>query len=97
MRSATGALCATSPFTRSVSRSPTGPVANTDAVPVDSPSLELVGLLPERLTEPIQRSLGWRVMRLTTPPSASEPYSADMGPRMTSMRSMADMGSQPYW
>ena len=62
-----------------------------------SPSLELVGALAETPTEPIQRSLGWRVMRLITPPSASEPYSADMGPRMISMRSTADMGSQPYW
>jgi len=36
-------------------------------------------------------------MMLMTPPMASEPYSEDIGPRMTSMRSMADMGSQPYW
>ena len=33
-----------------------------------------------------------RVMMFTTPPIASEPYSVDMGPRITSMRSMADIG-----
>ena len=73
LRSATAAACETSPFTRSVRRSPTGPAANTEALPVGSPSLELVGLLPEMPTDPIQRSLGWRVIMLTTPPSASEP------------------------
>ncbi len=31
-------------------------------------------------------------MMLITPPIASEPYSEDMGPRTTSMRSMADSG-----
>ncbi len=47
--------------------------------------------------EPPQRSLGRLVMMLMTPPSASEPYSADIGPRMISTRSMAEIGSQPYW
>src|SRR5699024_11869960 len=37
-----------------------------------------------------------RVMILTTPPMASEPYNDDMGPRMTSMRSIACIGgNQP--
>lgn len=34
------------------------------------------------------------VIMLTTPPSASEPYSEDMGPRTTSMRSIASTGIQ---
>ena len=52
---------------------------------------------PDRPIEAIQRSFGFFVIRLITPPSASEPYSADSGPRMISTRSTAAMGSQPYW
>lgn len=41
---------------------------------------------------PVHLSPTLRVMTLITPPMASEPYSVDMGPRMTSMRSMASIG-----
>jgi len=34
-------------------------------------------------------------MMLMTPPMASEPYSEDIGPRMTSMRSIIDSGGRP--
>jgi hypothetical protein len=40
---------------------------------------------------------GARVITLTTPPSASAPYSTDIGPRMTSMRSMSSTAIQSYW
>lgn len=36
-----------------------------------------------------------RVITLTTPPMASEPYSDDIGPRTTSMRSIIDSGGRP--
>lgn len=36
-------------------------------------------------------------MTFTTPPSASEPYSTDIGPRTTSIRSIPSDGAQSYW
>ena len=36
-----------------------------------------------------QRAPGARVIVFTTPPSASDPYSTDIGPRSTSTRSMS--------
>src|SRR5690554_7003842 len=41
---------------------------------------------------PLHWVLTFLVMILMTPPMASEPYRVDMGPRITSMRSMADIG-----
>ncbi|MNV39032.1 hypothetical protein D3C71_1305970 [compost metagenome] len=47
--------------------------------------------MSRRISPP--HSLGTlRVMMLITPPMASEPYSDDIGPRTTSMRSMAASG-----
>ncbi len=44
------------------------------------------------------RAVAFLVMILITPASALEPYSEDIGPRITSIRSMADIGgSQPNW
>src|SRR5690606_18943075 len=43
-------------------------------------------------TEPPQRVPTLRVVMLITPPIASEPYRVDIGPRITSMRSIADIG-----
>ena len=43
-------------------------------------------------TEAPQVCATLRVMMLTTPPMASEPYRVDIGPRITSMRSIADIG-----
>jgi len=37
-------------------------------------------------------AVGLRRITLTTPPMASAPYSEDIGPRITSMRSMAAIG-----
>src|SRR5690606_40766334 len=45
-----------------------------------------------RPSEPLHSLDTLRVMMLITPPMASEPYSVDIGPRITSMRSMADRG-----
>ena len=51
---------------------------------------------------PLNLSLTFLVMMLITPPMASEPYSAEAGPRMTSIRSMASIGGRkligvPAW
>jgi hypothetical protein len=40
------------------------------------------------------RSAPRRVMMFTTPPRASEPWRVDMGPRITSIRSMAARGGR---
>src|SRR5690606_8102093 len=44
---------------------------------------------------PPQTSVTLRVIMLTTPPMASEPYSDDIGPRITSIRSIIDKGGNP--
>ena len=44
------------------------------------------------LTSPPQVLATLRVMMLITPPIASEPYRVDMGPRMISIRSIAETG-----
>ena len=57
-----------------------------------SPDLLLSWMVESMRISP-PHSLGTlRVMMLITPPIASEPYSEDIGPRTTSMRSMADSG-----
>ena len=57
-----------------------------------SPDLLLSWMVVSMRISP-PHSLGTlRVMMLITPPMASDPYSDDIGPRTTSMRSMAEIG-----
>ncbi|MNE93360.1 hypothetical protein D3C80_1912010 [compost metagenome] len=44
------------------------------------------------MTAPVHSFETFLVIMLTTPPMASEPYNVDAGPRMTSIRSIADIG-----
>ena len=68
-----------------------GPVTKKSTV-LSSPNSSSVSTVRAMLAEPCQLSRVRRVMMLITPPMASAPYSVDIGPRITSMRSIASSG-----
>lgn len=79
-------------------RSVTGPLTVKPVCRV-SPRSESEGLESLTVAEPPQRRPILRVMMLITPPMASEPYSDDIGPRTTSMRSIisGEIQSRSCW